>query len=178
MKGKRNDETDLTCGLGTVPELRARIRAGILREQSREQAWQAACRGRQGQLLKKMQAGYLPKQSSGQERSAPGRRRQKKFHAEVPEGSIAAVAPHRRVLFRGLALLDHDRGRNGEFRFAVCRRQWTQAQSGNAVLTNSCRIGYSAASWEMAVSSLSFKERGGATSGLLSFTNPASHKAC
>jgi hypothetical protein len=39
------------------------------------------------------------------------------------------------------------------------------------------RVGY-AASWEMAVNSVSFEERGGAASGQLSLTNPASHKAC
>jgi hypothetical protein len=37
-------------------------------------------------------------------------------------------------------------------------------QSGSAALMNGYRVGY-AASWEMAVSSVSFEERGGAASG-------------
>jgi hypothetical protein len=61
-EGETN-ETDCACCLGRVPEFRFGICARNLREQSREQGRQAACR-----------------------------RRREKFHAKVPEGSIAAVA--------------------------------------------------------------------------------------
>src|SRR6516165_11584458 len=48
---RRGDEVDLGCGIGAVVELRLRIRAGSLRDQSSEQIWQAACWCREVQLF-------------------------------------------------------------------------------------------------------------------------------
>src|SRR6516165_7638994 len=58
---RSGDEVDLGCGIGAVVELRLRIRAGSLRDQSSEQIWQAACWCREVQLFEKMQEGLLSK---------------------------------------------------------------------------------------------------------------------
>jgi hypothetical protein len=90
-----------------------------------------------------------------------------------------------RIALRTGAIQFRSRGGNrGSIRPTKAAPSGNQNPALIFILADS-RIGYSAASWEMAVSSLSFKvsslsfkERGGAASGLLSFTNPASHKAC
>src|SRR5262249_40217964 len=58
-KGGQSNEADLVCGVGAVLELRLRVGAGNLREQSGEQGRPTACRFRQSQLFEEMQAGHL-----------------------------------------------------------------------------------------------------------------------
>jgi hypothetical protein len=67
----------------------------------------------------------------------------------------------------------------GEFRLVEAQRDATGRESPlTALQVARKRYAASREALNVAIGSVSFEERGDAASGLLSLTNPASHKAC
>src|SRR6478672_11548267 len=115
------NEMDATRGLvldlGPVAESFARVSAGNLREQGRQQGGQAAGGRRQDQLPQEVQARHLSGQGGWQQRQGSRGRRQEKLHAEVPAGGIGAAEVRRRRIH----------GSNGNA-FFQSRFMWTTVQ--------------------------------------------------